>query len=98
MRGSQLRLGGAIIKSPWLWVGSDQRQPEQLWLPLDVLVGRFGFQRQQSRAGEQLEWYGNKALLSSLPQRTIDDEVGIDVSRWLSSTGVRFHRSQQRFR
>ena len=85
--------GGATIKSPWLWVGSDRRQPEQLWLPLDVLVGRFGFQRQQSRAGEQLEWYGKKALLSSLPQRTIDDEVGIDVSRWLSSTGVRFNRS-----
>ena len=93
MRGSQLRLGGATIKSPWLWVGSDRRQPEQLWLPLDVLVGRFGFQRQQSRAGEELEWYGKKALLSSLPQRTIDDEVGIDVSRWLSSTGVRFNRS-----
>ena len=93
MRGSQLRLGGTAVKSPWLWVGSDRRQPEQLWLPLDVLIGRFGFQRQQSQAGEQLEWYGKKALLSSLPKRTIDDEVGIEVSQWLSSVGVRFNRS-----
>lgn len=93
VRGSQLRLAGAEIKSPWLWVGSNQRQPDQLWIPLDVLIGRFGFQRQQSQAGEQLEWYGRKALLSSLPQRSIDDEVGIEVSQWLSGVGVRFNRT-----
>ncbi|MEB3159620.1 MAG: phosphodiester glycosidase family protein [Synechococcus sp.] len=93
VQGTRLRLAGTEIKSPWLWVGSDQRQPDQLWLPLDVLIARFGVQRQRSTSGDQLEWYGQKAALNSFQQRTIDDEVAIDVSNWLQTLGVKLNRS-----
>ncbi|MGC6483613.1 MAG: phosphodiester glycosidase family protein [Synechococcus sp.] len=93
VQGSRLHLAGTEITTPWFWVGNDQRKPDQLWLPLDVLIGGLGFQRQQSRTGELLEWYGQKGLLSELPQRTIDDEVGIEVSQWLRNLGVQVNRA-----
>ena len=92
-QGSRLNLAGLEIKSPWLWVGSDRHLPDQLWLPLDVLIGRFGFQRQQSPAGEQIAWYGQKALLSRMPQRSLEDEVALEVSNWLRTMGVQLVRS-----
>ena len=95
-QGSRLELAGLEIKSPWLWVGSDRHLPDQLWLPLDVLIGRFGFQRQQSPAGEQIAWYGQKALLSRMAQRSLVDEVALEVSDWLRTMGVQLTRSGSR--
>lgn len=93
-KGSNLRLAGSVIKSGWLWIGISRRDPEQLWLPLDILTGRFGIQRSTTRSGEQLEWYGKKALLSSFQQRSIDDEVSLEISGWLRDIGVRLERSE----
>ena len=88
LQGSHLRLAGTEVKSAWLWVGSNRTTPDQLWLPLDVLVARFGFQRQSTSAGDALEWYGQKSLLSSFQQRTLGDEVALEVSPWFRKIGI----------
>ena len=93
IQGSSLRLAGSEITTPWLWIGTDRQKPDQIWLPLDVLVARFGFQRNNAREGEELEWYGHKASLRSLTQRSIGDEVAIEVSGWLSAVGVKLERT-----
>jgi len=98
VQGDRMRLAGIDLDSPWLWVGSDRRRPLQLWLPLDLLVGQFGFHRSPSQQGEQLEWYSRKAILKDLPQRTLGDEVAIEVSQWLSATGVQLSRSERSLR
>ena len=95
MRGGRLRLAGIEVKSPWMWVGSPQQAPEQLWLPLDVLVARFGFHRQPTRAGEALEWYSKRSLLNQFQQRTLDDEVALEVSDWLRDLGVQLRPAGQ---
>ncbi len=97
-RGDRIRIGGHDFEAAWLWVGSDNRRPDQLWLPLDLLISQFGFARTQSDRGEQLEWYGRKVVLSSLPQRTLEDEVAIEVASWLDSTGVQTNRSSRSLR
>ena len=95
MLGGRLRLAGIEVKSPWMWVGSPQQAPEQLWLPLDVLVARFGFHRQPTRAGEALEWYSKRSLLNQFQQRTLDDEVALEVSDWLRDLGVQLRPAGQ---
>ncbi len=97
-RGERIRIGGHDLDAAWLWIGSDNRRPEQLWLPLDLLISQFGFVRTQSDRGEQLEWYGRRVTLSSLPQKTLNDEVAIEVAGWLESTGVQTSRSSRSLR
>jgi len=93
VQGSSLRLAGNAIKSGWLWVGSSRSDPEQLWLPLDTLTSRLGVLRSTTGSGDQLEWYGKKAALNSFQQRSIDDEVALEISAWLRDLGVRLERS-----
>jgi len=93
VQGSSLRLAGNTIKTGWLWLGSSRRDPEQLWLPLDTLTSRLGVLRSTTGSGDQLEWYGKKAALSSFQQRSIDDEVALEISTWLRDLGVRLERS-----
>ena len=93
VQGSSLRLAGNAIKSGWLWLGSSRTDPEQLWLPLDTLTSRLGVLRSTTGSGDQLEWYGKKAALNSFQQRSIDDEVALEISAWLRDLGVRLERS-----
>ena len=95
MQGGRLKLAGIEFKSSWMWVGSPRKAPEQLWLPLDVLVARFGFHRQPTRAGEALEWYSKRSLLNQFQQRTLDDEVALEVSDWLRDLGVQLRPAGQ---
>ena len=83
-QGEQLVIGGQPLRSPWRWIGSDRDQPEQLWLPLDLLEARLGFRRRDG----QLEWFGLQQPLAAFEQRTIGDEVGLEVSSWLAQIGV----------
>ena len=88
IQGSSLRLAGNAIKSGWLWLGSSRRDPEQLWLPLDTLTSRLGVLRSTTGSGDQLEWYGKKAALNSFQQRSIDDEVALDVGFYYSANAA----------
>ena len=83
-QGEQLLIGGQPLRSPWRWIGSDREQPQQLWLPLDLLEARLGFRRRDG----QLEWFGLQQPLAAFEQRTIGDEVGLEVSSWLAQIGV----------
>ena len=83
-QGEQLVIGGQPLRSPWRWIGSDREQPQQLWLPLDLLEARLGFRRRDG----QLEWFGLQQPLAAFEQRTIGDEVGLEVSGWLAQIGV----------
>ena len=92
-RGDAVRIGGITTEGAWVWIGGDRRSPRQLWIPLDILTGRLGFQRVQERAGEALEWFGERRLLASLPTRTLDDEVAVDAAPWFRALNVSSSRS-----
>ena len=96
--GDRLTIGGIETSSSWLWQGQGASNPKQLWLPLDLLVGQMGFQRQADRDGERLEWYGFQLPLSGVQQRTIGDEVALDALPWLNALGVQVNRSKNSLR
>ena len=86
--GSEVKVGGLLSKGAWQWVGNDQRSPEQLWIPLDLLIGRLGFQRIATERGEALEWFGQSVPLEALTKRSLDDEVAIDAAVWFKALNV----------
>ena len=86
--GEEVLIGRERSKAVWLWRGSDA-QPEELWLPLEVLESRLGFRRVSRLDGEALEWFGRTVALTALATRSLGDEVGLEVSDWLAATGVR---------
>ncbi|QNI53052.1 hypothetical protein SynBIOSE41_00494 [Synechococcus sp. BIOS-E4-1] len=86
--GTEVKVGGFLSKGAWQWVGNDQRSPEQLWIPLDLLIGRLGFQRVATEAGEALEWFGQSVPLKALTKRSLDDEVAVDAAPWLKALNV----------
>lgn len=92
-QGDAVRIGGITTEGAWTWIGGGRRSPRQLWIPLDILTGRLGFQRVQERAGEALEWFGERRLLASLPTRTLDDEVAVDAAPWFRALNVGSSRS-----
>ena len=96
--GNRLTIGGIETSSSWLWQGQGASKPKQLWLPLDLLVGQMGFQRQADRDGERLEWYGFQLPLSGVQQRTIGDEVALDALPWLNALGVQVNRTKNSLR
>ncbi|CAE21953.1 conserved hypothetical protein [Prochlorococcus marinus str. MIT 9313] len=93
--GDRLNIDGQLIEAPWRWRGHRDGTANQLWLPLDLLVGRFGFRRSTQPNGQQLQWYGSKASLKSLPQITLQDEVALNVAEWLTTTGVKIKRKSK---
>tara|TARA_B100000674_G_scaffold3690_1_gene3056 strand:- start:136 stop:1830 length:1695 start_codon:yes stop_codon:yes gene_type:complete len=86
--GTRLKVGGIESQGSWLWVGGNRRSPKQLWIPLDLLIGRFGFQRVRSTNGQTLEWFGQKSSLETLSKRSLGDEVAIDAAPWFRSLNV----------
>ena len=86
--GSEVKIGGLASKGAWQWVGNDQHSPIQLWIPLDVLIGRLGFQRVNGEGGEALEWFGQRVPLQKLTKRSLDDEVAIDAAPWFKKLNV----------
>ena len=86
--GEEVLIGRERSKAVWLWRGSGT-EPEELWLPLEVLESRLGFRRVSRLDGEALEWFGRTVALTALATRSLGDEVGLEVSDWLAATGVR---------
>ena len=83
-----MKVGGLVSKGAWQWVGNDQHSPLQIWIPLDVLIGRLGFQRVGTAKGEALEWFGQSVPLGTLTKRSLDDEVTIDAAPWFKGLNV----------
>ena len=88
LEGERLLIAGRQVESPWRWQGTHPTRPDQLWLPLDLLESQLGFRRVEG----QLEWFGQRRPLAEMPQRTLGDEVGLDVADWLVTIGVTLQR------
>ena len=63
LQGQQLRIDGLELRSSWQWEGLNRSQPDQLWLPLELLESHLGFRRHEG----QLEWFGHRQPLAELP-------------------------------
>lgn len=94
LSGDRIETAGRSSQTRWQWEGRPDGSPQRLWLPLEFLEARLGFRRQQ----DHLEWFGKRVALDSLPTRTLGDEVGLEVSDWLDSVGVKMRPQGQSLR
>ena len=94
LSGDKIETAGRSSQTRWQWEGRPDGSPDRLWLPLEFLEARLGFRRQQ----DHLEWFGQRVALDSLPTRTLGDEVGLEVSDWLDSVGVKMRPQGQSLR
>ncbi|MCS5692489.1 phosphodiester glycosidase family protein [Cyanobium sp. FGCU-6] len=86
--GSTLVINGRPQKARWLWLGRGSA-PRELWLPLEVLQGQLGVSARTRPDGQlDLEWYGRGLLVPPQAQRSLDDEVALDVASLLGANGV----------
>ena len=93
LSGTRLTLNGRSQQAAWRWQGSDPRQPQALWLPLEVLEGQLGFSsRSRPDGGLALEWFGRQLVVPPGGQRSLADEVAIDVAGLLQDVCVAVER------
>ncbi len=91
--GTRLALNGRSQQAAWRWGGPDPRQPQALWLPLEVLEGQLGFSsRSNPDGGLALEWFGRELVVPPGQQRSLADEVAVDVAAMLRAVGVAVER------
>ncbi|MEA5443383.1 phosphodiester glycosidase family protein, partial [Cyanobium gracile] len=91
--GTRLALNGRPQQAAWRWDGDDPRQPRALWLPLEVLEGQLGFSSRSSPdGGLALEWFGRELVVPASQQRSLADEVAVDVAAIFQNVGVAVER------
>lgn len=91
--GTRLVLNGRRQQAAWRWGGQDPRQPQALWLPLEVLEGQLGFSSRSRPDGAlALEWFGRELVVPQAQQRSLADEVAVDVAAILQNAGVAVER------
>lgn len=87
--GSVLSINGMRQRAAWRWAGPTEAVPRQLWLPLEVLQGQLGFSgRPRADGAVELEWYGRRIVVPAAGQRSLADEVAIDVASFLTPDGL----------
>jgi hypothetical protein len=63
--------------------------PKQLWIPLEVLENQLGVtSRSRSDGALELEWFGQELKVPASAQRSLDDEVAVEVSSLIGRIGV----------
>ncbi|MFM7731977.1 MAG: phosphodiester glycosidase family protein [Cyanobium sp.] len=88
-RGGGLLLNGRPQRAAWEWIDGTDGGPGQLWLPLEVLQNQLGFSSRSRSGGElDLEWFGRNLLVPTAAQRSLADEVAVDVAPVLRAIGV----------
>jgi len=88
-QGSSLRINGRTQTARWLWLGPSGDRPTQLWIPLEVLENQLGVtSRSRSDGSLDLEWFGQGLQVPAGAQRSLDDEVAIEVSPMFRALGV----------
>ena len=88
--GQRVVINGMAQQARWQWREAEGPEPAQLWLPLDLLQGQLGFSSSSKPdGGLELEWFGQTLPVPAGSQRSLDDEVAVDVGALLLSTGVR---------
>jgi hypothetical protein len=87
--GRQLRLGGQLQQARWQLRQGAAGQLVELWLPLEVLQNQLGMASRSQSSGElKLEWYGRELEVPPTGQRSLEDEVAVEVSALLEGSGV----------
>ncbi|WP_255023816.1 phosphodiester glycosidase family protein [Cyanobium sp. T1G-Tous] len=88
-QGSSIRINGRLQSARWLWVGGLGNTPQQLWIPLEVLENQLGVSsRSRSDGTLELEWFGQELKVSASAQRSLEDEVAVEVSSLFGRIGV----------
>ena len=88
-QGSSIRINGRLQSARWLWVGGLGNTPQQLWIPLEVLENQLGVtSRSRSDGALELEWFGQELKVPASAQRSLEDEVAVDVSSLFGRIGV----------
>lgn len=91
--GHRLRINGLPQQAAWLWVGDRDGGPAELWLPLEVLQGQLGFSSRSRADGSlDLEWFGRRLVVDASRQRSLDDEVAVEVAGVLTDAGMGLER------
>ncbi|MFM7313417.1 MAG: phosphodiester glycosidase family protein [Cyanobium sp.] len=87
-QGRLLRINGQEQRATWL-LSEPSGTEAQLWLPLEVLQGQLGFSSRSLADGSlELEWYGRTLQVPAARQRSLEDEVAIEVGGLLRANGV----------
>ena len=94
--GDRLSINGAAQQARWLWRGGSRLEPQELWLPLEVLENQLGVSsRSRPDGGLELEWYGFKLQRAGEALRSLDDEVAVEVAELLRQAGVQARRDDR---
>lgn len=89
LEGKIVKIHGLRQRAAWLWSGPSDQSPRQLWLPLEVLQGQLGFNSRTRLDGAlELQWFGRTLIVPPAQQRSLADEVAIDVAPLLSPEGL----------
>lgn len=85
VEGRVVNIHGLRQRAAWLWIGPPDQPPRQLWLPLEVLQGQLGFSSRPRGDGSlELEWFGRSVSVPPSRQRSLADEVAIDLAPFLA--------------
>ena len=85
VEGRVVTIHGLRQRAAWLWIGPPDQPPRQLWLPLEVLQGQLGFSSRTRGDGSlELEWFGRSVSVPPSSQRSLADEVAIDLAPFLA--------------
>ena len=92
-QGSSIRINGRLQSARWLWVGGLGNTPKQLWIPLEVLENQLGVtSRSRSDGALDLEWFGQELKVPASAQRSLEDEVAVEVSSLFGRIGMGLRR------
>lgn len=92
LEGGDLRINGQAQRARWLWLAPGSGTVgggDQLWLPLEVLQDQLGVSSRTLPDGTlDLEWFGRGLRVPPAQQRTLQDEVAVEVAGLLRALGV----------
>ena len=92
LSGQRLVINGQAQQARWLLVEAGLAGRAELWLPLEVLQEQLGVGSRTATNGSlKLEWFGQELVVPPGGQRSLDDEVAVDVGTLLEVAAVR-HR------
>jgi hypothetical protein len=87
--GNSLLINGRSQQAQWRWIGASGQPPQQLWLPLEVLLNQLGVSSRSLPDGSlDLEWFGQGLKVPPSAQQALADEVALDALSLLRSMGV----------
>ena len=87
--GARLDLNGELQQARWQLRQGSGGQLLELWLPLEVLLNQLGMSsRSQSSGALKLEWFGRDLVVPATDQRSLEDEVAVDVAALLDGSGL----------